>query len=81
MAPVVEESAEELDVAREIEEDKVRNLEHIKRLVVEFRRGNLSTVERWLSELDVIWVLHLSETDKSAGSILILWWFQYSAES
>ena len=34
MAPVVEESAEELDVAREIEEDKVRNLEHMKRLIV-----------------------------------------------
>jgi len=60
----------------------VRKLEHLKGLVVEFRGGhNLGASDKWLSELDVVWVLHLSEIVKSTGSILILRRFQYSAES
>ncbi|CAL5044840.1 unnamed protein product [Urochloa decumbens] len=67
---VVEENTDGLDVAKEIEEDRVRKLEHLKGLVVEFRGGNnLSALEKWLSELDVGWVLHEFMIDESAGSI------------
>ncbi|CAL5036519.1 unnamed protein product [Urochloa decumbens] len=80
--PVVEENTDELDVAKEIEEDRVRKLEHLKGLVVEFRGGNnLSALEKWLSELDVGWVLHEFMIDESAGSIRIRHQFHYFAES
>ncbi|CAN6192369.1 unnamed protein product [Urochloa humidicola] len=80
--PVVEENTEELDVAKEIEEDRLRNVEHLKGLVVEFRGGNnLSALEKWLSELDVVWVLHELKIDESAGSIRIWHQFHYFAES
>ncbi|CAN6173670.1 unnamed protein product [Urochloa humidicola] len=81
--PVVEENTEELDVAKEIEEDRVRKLEHLKGLAVEFRSGNnLSALEKWLSELDVGWVLHELKIDEpAAGSIRIWRRFQYFAES
>jgi len=69
-ALVVEESAEELDVGKAIEEDRVRKLEHLKGLVVEFRGGhNLGASDKWLSELDVGWVLHKFRIDESAGSM------------
>ncbi|WVZ78414.1 hypothetical protein U9M48_026127 [Paspalum notatum var. saurae] len=72
---VEEEDAEELDVAREIKEDRAKKMEHIKSLVVEFCGGNnLNAVEHWLRELDVGWVLLLAETAEStAGRILVFY--------
>ncbi|RLN13556.1 hypothetical protein C2845_PM09G23870 [Panicum miliaceum] len=81
-APVVEENVEELDMAKVIEEDRMRKLEHLKGLVVEFCGGNNpDALEKWLSELDVGWVLHKFKIDESAGSIRIWRQFQYFAES
>ncbi|CAN6200454.1 unnamed protein product [Urochloa humidicola] len=79
--PVVsKENTEELGVA---EEDRVRKLEHLKSLVVEFRGGsNLSALEKWLLELDVGWVLHESKIDEpAAGSIRTWRELHYFAES
>jgi len=81
-APVVEENVEELDVAKVIEEGRVRKLKHLMVLVVEFRGGNnLAALEKWLSELDVSWVLHEFKIDESAGSIRMWRQFSFFAES
>ncbi|KAG2608603.1 uncharacterized protein LOC120668885 isoform X2 [Panicum virgatum] len=81
-APVVDENVEELDVAKVIEEGRVRKLKHLMVLVVEFRGGNnLAALEKWLSELDVSWVLHEFKIDESAGSIRMWRQFSFFAES
>ncbi|CAL5040578.1 unnamed protein product [Urochloa decumbens] len=81
--PVVEENTEELDVAEEIDEDRVRKLDHLKSLVVEFRSGsNLSALEKWLLELDVGWVLHEFKIDEPAAGSICTWRrLHYFAES
>lgn len=79
--PVEEENTEELDIDKEIETDRVRKLEHIEGLVMEFRGGNLGALQKWLLDLDVGWVLNLAEIDESAGSVLIWRQFQYFADS
>ncbi|TVU12528.1 hypothetical protein EJB05_46179, partial [Eragrostis curvula] len=72
-ASVLEENTEELDEERatELEEERVRRLEHMKGLVVEFSGDSLSAVERCLSELDVGWVLRLTDGDAGMGMILV----------
>ncbi|OEL28601.1 hypothetical protein BAE44_0010381 [Dichanthelium oligosanthes] len=59
-----------------IDEDRVKKLEHIKGLVMEFcgdNGNNLSSLERWLTELDVGWVLHLANDGAaSAGSSILI---------
>lgn len=56
--------------AEEREEERAMKLEHIKSLVVEFfgcnGKNNVGALERWLSELDVSWVLHLNHRSESA---------------
>ncbi|TVU46153.1 hypothetical protein EJB05_05671, partial [Eragrostis curvula] len=54
----------ELDV-----EERAKKLRHMKLLVEEFSSGNVS--ERWLSELDVGWLLHLPDGDASARRLFI----------
>ncbi|KAK3136684.1 hypothetical protein QOZ80_5BG0440980 [Eleusine coracana subsp. coracana] len=51
------------------EEERAIKLEHIKGLVLEFfgcNGNNVDALERWLSELDVSWVLHLNHASESA---------------
>ncbi|XP_066375321.1 exocyst complex component EXO70A1-like [Miscanthus floridulus] len=76
-APVVKEITEE-----ELEEDMANKLEHIKGLVVEFRGDNRSALERWLSELNVGWVVHLAPgTHESSGSVVASHGFQFLVQS
>ncbi|TVU07557.1 hypothetical protein EJB05_40918, partial [Eragrostis curvula] len=63
---IVEEKIEEL-----CEDERVKQkLEHIKGLVVLFRKDNNSAPERWLSELEVNWVLHLAHNSESGRSFI-----------
>ncbi|TVU42325.1 hypothetical protein EJB05_08723, partial [Eragrostis curvula] len=65
-ATVLEENADELG-----EEERVKKLEHIKSLVVLFcKDNNNSATERWLYELGVNWVLHLSHVSESGRSFI-----------
>jgi hypothetical protein len=61
---VVEESADEGLDAVEFKQELVETRRHLRRLVEEFcgsTNGNVTAPDRWLSELNVAWLLHLAE--------------------
>ncbi|XP_066378585.1 exocyst complex component EXO70H1-like [Miscanthus floridulus] len=63
-------------------QEKMKMREHIKDLIHEFRGAATSdALGRWLSELQVSWVLHLTQLDASAGKAFVSRLLQYTARS
>uniref|UniRef100_A0A0A9HQ38 Exocyst subunit Exo70 family protein n=1 Tax=Arundo donax TaxID=35708 RepID=A0A0A9HQ38_ARUDO len=51
-------------------EERAKKLRHMKGLVEDFSNGDVGAgLERWFSELDVGWLLHLADGDASGGRI------------
>ena len=71
---VVDESADEGLDAMEFKEELVETRRHLKGLVEEFcggASGKVTAPDRWLSELNVAWLLHLAELSASARGSFI----------
>ncbi|KXG20922.1 uncharacterized protein LOC8069219 [Sorghum bicolor] len=68
-------AGEGLDLdAMEFKEELVEMRQHLRGLVAEFcvgASGNVTAPDRWLSELNVAWLLHLSELGASARGSFI----------
>ncbi|XP_066377034.1 uncharacterized protein [Miscanthus floridulus] len=73
---VVEEDTEEVGHETATEQDKAKTREHMRDLI----HGS-DPLDRWLWELQVIWVLHLAQLDASAGRAFVSRRLQHTARS